>query len=127
MPDESPDPQQFDLADELLQTAARDMGLDLATCNNSLKPMQEWIAGADPEVCRPCLLGPTVSFYIGELQDRGEPQHIEQLRGAAQAPDVSPEGIALLLDEIKEKVPPAIRQRLRLIDCGAQSFVPDAP
>jgi hypothetical protein len=100
------------------------------TCPVGLKPMEEWIKEEDPDNCRPCMLGPVVQWYDGELKERGKVEMATNLEAVADATDINDSEQVLTLckelDKIKNAVEVPLRERLEDFDCAAQSFDPDA-
>lgn len=80
----------------------------------------ESIVGANGEVCRPCLLPPLIQWYREELQEKGLDNFADEIKTVVENGD--PLLIAKKFDEIKEKVPDDVKQRLREFDCYAQTY-----
>lgn len=92
-------------------------------CPVPLKPMKDWVEEADPAVCRPCALGPILSWYVSELQEQGYQEHADKLTGLVES--AGPSEICGTMDSIKDEVAEPTRERLREFDCAVQSFKPD--
>ena len=88
------------------------------TCNP--QPLLEWIQEApdDDELCRPCILPVTVSWYDQELRERGLLTLAEELQQVQEAEEVEP--LARFMDDLKERVPADVRDALRAYDCITQ-------
>jgi len=80
----------------------------------------ESIVGANGEVCRPCLLPPLIQWYREELQEKGFDNLAGEITTVVE--DGDPLLIAKKFDEVKEKVPDDVKQRLREFDCYAQTY-----
>jgi len=86
--------------------------------------MAEWIQnGGDSEECRPCLLPPVIQWYRDELQEKGLGNLARQIKTVVKKGD--PLLIAKRFDEIKEKVPDDVKERLKEFDCYAQTHKPE--
>ena len=86
--------------------------------------MVEWIQnGDDDKECRSCLLLPVIQWYRGELQEKGLDDFADEIKVAVEKGD--PSLIARRFDEIKEKVPGDVRERLKEFDCYAQTHKED--
>ena len=82
-------------------------------------PMKKWVSEPSPHGnCRQCFLGPVVSWYHTELEEKGKTDLAEQLSHIIETG--SPESVAGTLDEIKDRVDAATAERLREFDCAAQ-------
>ena len=82
--------------------------------------MKEWIEGGDERECRPCLLAPVIRWYRDELQQRGLNELAHEMEAAIEGAD--PLVIAERFDDIKNKVPDDVKERLKEFDCAAQLF-----
>jgi len=81
--------------------------------------MEEWIQNEDEEKeCRSCLLPPVIQWYRDELQEKGLDNFASQIKIAVESGD--PLLMAKKFDEIKEKVPGNVKERLKEFDCYAQ-------
>jgi len=86
--------------------------------------MAEWIQqGDDSKECRPCLLPPVIQWYKNELEEKGLGNLADEIKVAVENGD--PSLIAKRFDEIKEKVPDDVKERLKEFDCYAQTFKGD--
>lgn len=95
-------------------------------CPIKLKPMSEWVKEEDTEgSCRTCVLTPVVQWYMSELEERGKKALAKELETVAEADDSDYLKICQKLDSIKEKVEPALADRLLEFDCAAQTFKPE--
>lgn len=84
--------------------------------------MAEWMAKGDTEEeCRSCLLAPVTQWYRDELKERGLGDLVNELEAMAETSQ--PVEIAQKLDEIRDKVPEEVRNRLRDFDCAAQVHI----
>jgi hypothetical protein len=81
--------------------------------------MEEWIKQPDDKICRPCLLGPVTQWYRDELQENRLGELAKEVESAVDNGEVA---LAAKLDEIKEKVSPELKERLREFDCHAQLY-----
>lgn len=82
--------------------------------------MKEWVEQpTDGKECRPCLLGPVIQWYMGELQEKGLNDLATEIEKAVEGGEVA---LATKLDEVKEKVSPELKARLREFDCHAQLY-----
>jgi hypothetical protein len=72
--------------------------------------------------CRPCLLAPVTQWYMDILKTGGMEFLAAELEGAV---DGGEEALAAKLDEVKGKVSPEVRARLREFDCHAQLYKGD--
>ncbi len=91
-------------------------------CAN-LKPMAKWLEEESPKVCRACLLTLPIAWYHNELTEQGLPDLSAELEDSQKSGD--PVKVAEILDSIKGKVSPELRQRLLDFDCAAQTYNPD--
>jgi len=81
--------------------------------------MAEWIAQGDTEEdCRSCLLAPVTQWYRDELKARGLGDLAKELETMAETSQ--PAELAQKLDEIRDKVPEEVKNRLKDFDCAAQ-------
>jgi hypothetical protein len=80
--------------------------------------MEEWIQNEDESECRSCLLPPVIQWYRDELQEKGLDNFAGQIKTAVESGD--PLLMAKKFDEIKEKVPDNVKERLKEFDCYAQ-------
>ena len=81
--------------------------------------MRDWIQQPDDKICRPCLLGPVIQWYRDELQAKGLNDLAIEVEGAIEGGEIT---MATKLDEIKSKVSPELKARLREFDCYAQIY-----
>ena len=72
-----------------------------------------------PEICRPCMIGVTASWYVDELKERGLEEMASQFETSAMEAD-NPEAVGRLMDDVKEKVPEPVKCRLIEFDCTTQ-------
>lgn len=87
----------------------------------AIRGMKEWIEdGGDESECRPCLLAPVLRWYRDELQQRGLNELAHEMEMAIEGAD--PLVIAEKFDDIKNKVPDDIKERLKEFDCAAQLY-----
>jgi hypothetical protein len=70
-------------------------------------------------VCRPCLLAPVTQWYMDALSTAGLNNLAVELEGAVDGGEVA---LATKLDEVKSKVSPELKARLREFDCHAQLY-----
>lgn len=78
------------------------------------------IVSANGEVCRPCLLPPLIQWYMEELREKGFDNFADEIKTVVEGGD--PLLMAEKFDEVKEKVPDNVKQRLREFDCYAQTY-----
>lgn len=84
--------------------------------------MAAWIGEGDTEEeCRSCLLAPVTQWYRDELKERGLGDLAKELETMAESSQ--PLEVAQKLDEIRDKVPEEIRNRLKDFDCAAQVHI----
>jgi G3E family GTPase len=103
-------------ADDSLQTGQSiEIAKDPCAC---IVSMEEWVQHPS-EVCRPCLLGPVTQWYRDELQEKGLNDLAKEVE---EAVDSGPVVLATKLDEVKNKVSPELKARLREFDCHAQLY-----
>lgn len=69
--------------------------------------------------CRPCLLAPVTQWYMDALRTAGMQGLATDLEGAVDGGEVA---LATKLDEVKSKVSPELRARLKEFDCHAQLY-----
>jgi len=81
--------------------------------------MREWIQQPDDQKCRPCLLGPVTQWYRDELQAKGLNDLATEVEKAVEGGEIA---LATKLDEVKDKVSPELKARLREFDCHAQLY-----
>lgn len=96
------------------------VALEPAKCDP--RPMGEWMKEDDPDVCRPCVLPVTMSWYYNELNERGLETLAQELDQVKDTGD--PQKVAETLDSIKERAGPDVAERLREFDCATQQFDP---
>lgn len=84
-----------------------------------LRPMKEWVAEDDPDSCRPCVLPVAMSWYYEELNERGLADLAQELDTVKDTGD--PDQVAEMLDSIKKRVDPEVKNRLLEFDCATQS------
>jgi len=83
-------------------------------------PLTEWIR-REGKICRPCVLPVLASWYLSELEERGNKEHGDMIRRLAEKVNLSPEELAGELDNIKTLVKdPQLVARLREFDCSIQ-------
>jgi len=85
--------------------------------------MTEWIQQEDDSKCRSCLLPPVIQWYRDELQEKGLDNLADEIKIEVENGD--PLLIAKRFDEIKEKVPSDVKERLKEFDCYAQTYKGD--
>ena len=84
--------------------------------------MSEWMAKGDTEEeCRSCLLAPVTQWYRDELKERGLGDLAQELETMAETSQ--PLEVAQKLDEIRDKVPEEVKNRLKDFDCAAQVHI----
>lgn len=89
------------------------------TCNIQIKPVAEWLQQPEtPDHCPPCLLTPLAEMYLGTL--KGDKKAAANLKRAWETGDALT--IAGAMDKIKSEVGDDLRNRLKSLDCQAQSF-----
>jgi hypothetical protein len=92
-------------------------------CVNTV-PMGEWLKQESPD-CRPCLMGPVVDWYVGELEEQGKPELAGELKQVVD--EIQDESevakVGEKMDAIKEAVGEGeLRDRLREFDCTVQTY-----
>ncbi len=90
-----------------------------------VRPVAEWMREykeGDPGLCRPCVIAPLASFYVGVLDKAGEQDKSAKLQTVFEEGD----GLTICeeLDRIKTEVGEAVREELVELDCFAQSYEP---
>ena len=80
--------------------------------------MEEWIQNEDEKECRSCLLPPVIQWYRDELEEKGLGNLASQIKTVVEGGN--PLLMAKKFDEIKEKVPGDVKERLKEFDCYAQ-------
>lgn len=104
-------------------TAAKSVQQALPPKNDpcaSIIGMRDWIQQPDNDgVCRPCLLAPVTQWYMNELQGKGLNDLAAELEGAVNGDEIT---LATKLDEVKDKVSPDLKARLKEFDCHAQLY-----
>lgn len=93
---------------------------ELNTCGTSLELMTDWVKNGSDEFCRPCILSPTVAWYIDELEDAGMHDKAKALEKMAN--DGDPLTICQELDKIKIETRGYLENILKGFDCQCQSF-----
>ena len=94
-------------------------------CEN-LKPLREWFSKEDPnpEVCRPCYLRTLAGYYLGALEEGNEKGLVKEFEEiyekSAETEDILT--IAETMDNIKGKVEPSLKQKLKELDCMVQNL-----
>lgn len=91
-------------------------------CPIGIVPMEKFLAEDDPKKCRPCMLGPVVSWYADELKQQGQEGLADHLVEMATTED--PLTIGKEMDSIKAAVEAPLRERLEDFDCAIQSYEP---
>jgi G3E family GTPase len=82
--------------------------------------MRDWIQQpGDGKVCRPCLLGPVIQWYSDVLKEKGLGDLATEVVNAVEEGEIV---AATKLDEVKDKVSPEVKARLREFDCQAQLY-----
>lgn len=86
----------------------------------SIIGMGKWVQqSSDDGVCRPCLLAPVTQWYMDALNTSGLNNLAAELEGAVDGGELT---LATKLDEIKDRVSPDVKNRLREFDCHAQTY-----
>lgn len=86
----------------------------------SIINMRDWVQQpGDDSVCRPCLLAPVTQWYMDVLKTTGLPDLAVELEGAVEHGEAA---LAAKLDEVKDRVSPEVKARLREFDCHAQLY-----
>ena len=91
-------------------------------CGSNLKPMADWVKEKG-ESCRPCVIPVTMEWYHSELKERHEDALAAQVEAAQDSEDI--EVVGRVLDEIKAKASPELRDRLLEFDCATQQLKPE--
>ena len=85
--------------------------------------MTDWIQADpnpdDPDECRPCALPITLTWYLSELKETGNPELAASL--ASKGGDGTPLDVAAEMDRIKTVVPSELRERLAEFDATTQA------
>ena len=82
--------------------------------------MRDWIQQpGDGKVCRPCLLGPVIQWYNDVLKEKGLDDLATEVVSAVEEGEIV---AATKLDEVKDKVSPELKARLREFDCHVQTY-----
>ena len=96
--------------------------LDDFQCRIKVRPVKDWFN--DPVVtegnCPPCLIAPLSSYYLGALEAAGEKAMANELKQSFVDGDILT--IVQKLDTIKASVGKELSNKLRNLDCFAQSF-----
>ena len=86
--------------------------------------MQAWLeadsATDQDAACKPCVLPVVTQWYLEELAETGRSEMAVALEQMTKAEDIDPLKLAQELDNIKERVDPNFRNRLRELDCSLQ-------
>jgi hypothetical protein len=85
-----------------------------------LKTMVDWVASEDSAKCHDCIMTVTIPWYYEELEKLGDKELMADFETIQKEGDSIK--IAATLDQIKEQVPPEVKQRLLEFDCATQSF-----
>lgn len=86
----------------------------------SVIDMGTWVQQPSADgICRPCLLPPVTQWYMDALKGGGMDNLAMELEGSIDGGEVA---LATKLDDIKSKVPPEMKARLREFDCHAQLY-----
>lgn len=86
----------------------------------SVIAMGTWVQQPSGDgLCRPCLLAPVTQWYMDVLRTEGMHGLATDLEGAVDGGDVA---LAAKLDEVKGRVAPELRARLKEFDCHAQLY-----
>jgi hypothetical protein len=89
------------------------------TCSDLL-PVLDWLQQPErPDHCPPCLITPLAENYLGALNKKA-PEAAAKLMSAWETGDALT--IADTMDKIKVEVGDDLRNRLKSLDCQAQSF-----
>lgn len=94
------------------------------SCISPSQPMAAWVGGGSEAECRPCILGPVVQWYAGELRQQGHEDKAQRIEQAAQGQD--PLQLCAEFDNIKGEVEDPLRERLCDFDCAVQAYDPQA-
>lgn len=87
---------------------------------SSVISMRDWLEQpSEGGVCRPCLLPPVIQWYMDVLNTAGRNDLAAELEGAVDGGEVT---VATKLDEVKERVSPDVKGRLKEFDCHAQLY-----
>ena len=89
---------------------------------SKVESLEEWFSqefGPEGE-CRPCLLAPLASLYLGVLEKEGATEEGEALSEAYDTGDILT--IAKAMDTIKSRAKEDLRKELEDLDCLAQSY-----
>jgi hypothetical protein len=91
---------------------------------DSVIEMATWVQQPNGEgPCRPCLLAPVTQWYMDVLKTGGMEELATELERAVDGGEVE---LAAKLDEVKGRVSPEVRARLKEFDCHAQLYKGDA-
>jgi len=90
-------------------------------CKNT-KKLADWLREEkqDEEACRPCNFPVLGNWYISELKEKGREDLAKEIQDAGDTEDAM--GFAEKLDQVKEKVTPKLKERLKEFDCTVQKF-----
>lgn len=83
--------------------------------------IKAWIEEPDDKVCRPCLLAPLTAWYKNQLEESGFGELATELTDVVISGE-NEYAIAAKLDEVKGRVNPELKARLREFDCHAQVY-----
>ena len=88
------------------------------------RSMSEWANDKNGPICKPCIMPVLISWYETELEDQGRKDLADKLHKAKMKPSATPEGIAVMLDNIKTQIIPNNRlyQKLIEFDCLCQEY-----
>jgi hypothetical protein len=86
----------------------------------SIIDMGTWVQQPSGDgICRPCLLAPLTQWYMDVLRTEGMNNLATDLEGAVDGGEIA---LATKLDEVKDKVSPDLKARLKEFDCHAQLY-----
>jgi hypothetical protein len=92
-------------------------------CNINVRPISEWVKDNNSPGCPSCLIAPLSSFYLGVLEEEGENNLANELKETFEKGDILT--ICEKLDSIKLDVGEVLSNKLRNLDCFAQTFKQD--
>ena len=84
-----------------------------------LEPKKKWVKGEGKD-CRPCRVAIGVGKYRRTLTEGGKPELVQVMSTALMTDDDTIGNLAGAMDEVKEKAPPELREKLVSIDCEIQ-------
>ncbi len=93
------------------------------TCNcKDVKPLSEWVQeeSKNPDLCHPCMLPLTGTWYEEALAEAGRGDLAEDLSRLRSGENATVEVVAAFMDSLKEKVEGPLKERLIELDCATQ-------